>query len=382
MVALNYSQMLRNSGLASGDTIDERNRKAQKDRLFAQQEQRGGLALAREQQAQQQQQQQASIDAEAMAQLPELFKSGNHQGVADMFFKSPDITKRFLESQNIVTEADAKRETDLLTGLVTSTNPREYLKSKIEQLGETQDMSDEIAILESGMTDEQIRNSGLMGIAPLNKDLYENLSSAMQAGKPKPMTEYETQSIGVRQRANDLRSQELKAKDLERKIASEKNQLQREKMEQELSETKRKIEKEKRETNAQKQEDLAVFDTSIETIDRIIESPGFNDAIGVRMPGVSEIPGTDAQFTISQIDTLKSQNFLSQIQKMRGLGALSEAEGKKVADALGSLNVNMSEKDFKKTLGIIKNILNKGKKIMLSRYADDEPQKVKNWSDL
>ena len=81
---LNYAQELRNAGLASGDTIDERNRKAQQDRLFAQREQAGGLALAKEQAAFDQQQKQAVINKELEATAQKLFQSGDHQGLAEL----------------------------------------------------------------------------------------------------------------------------------------------------------------------------------------------------------------------------------------------------------------------------------------------------------
>ena len=55
-----------------------------------------------------------------------------------------------------------------------------------------------------------------------------------------------------------------------------------------------------------------------------------------------------------QMETLRSRSFLSSIQQMRGMGALSDAEGKKLTDAVGALNPSMSEKAFKESLTRIK----------------------------
>jgi hypothetical protein len=80
----------------------------------------------------------------------------------------------------------------------------------------------------------------------------------------------------------------------------------------------------------------------------------------------SFIPGTDRKDLEGLVDTLKSQSFLSKIQSFKGMGALSDAEGKKLTDAITSLNINQSVGQFKNNLGVLENYMNKAQSRLLS----------------
>lgn len=45
------------------------------------------------------------------------------------------------------------------------------------------------------------------------------------------------------------------------------------------------------------------------------------------------------------------------VQSLKGMGALSDAEGKKLSDAVGALSPKMSEKAFRDSIGKIRNQL-------------------------
>lgn len=61
---------------------------------------------------------------------------------------------------------------------------------------------------------------------------------------------------------------------------------------------------------------------------------------GVWNAAMRNIPGT-AEYDFSrEVDTLKSQAFLIGAQNLKGLGAMTEMEGKKVTDALGNLDLS------------------------------------------
>lgn len=81
----------------------------------------------------------------------------------------------------------------------------------------------------------------------------------------------------------------------------------------------------------------------------------------------SHIPGTDEHALMGHIDTLKSNVFLTQVEKMKGLGALTDTEGKKLESAIA--NLNPYSKDFATSLGEIKTTLAKAKKRMAQRQA-------------
>lgn len=181
-----------------------------------------------------------------------------------------------------------------------------------------------------------------------------------------------------------LKQLETQERTLDRQLARETNELKKQELEQKLANAKQ--EKVKAESQAKFEADnaIATFDNSLQTIDRIENAPGFNAAVGFRLPVVDSLPGGEAQEVIGLIETLQSQNFLNQIEKMKGLGALSNAEGEKVAAAIGSLNRDMSEKAFKRSLGQIREFLNKGKQAAMKKYGVDkqEQSNVIDWSSL
>jgi hypothetical protein len=86
-----------------------------------------------------------------------------------------------------------------------------------------------------------------------------------------------------------------------------------------------------------------------------ILSPGFTGyGVGTTLGKVaSYIPGSDRKDFEGLVDTLKSQQFLSAVQQMKGSGALSDAEGKKLDSAVSSLNLDMSASAFRNALGVI-----------------------------
>ncbi len=110
----------------------------------------------------------------------------------------------------------------------------------------------------------------------------------------------------------------------------------------------------------QQQTKEAGFDATrqtIGTINRLLANTnGLQGATG--MIGVQRFfPGTDAADFASQVETLKAQTFLPMVQQLRGMGALSNAEGDKLNAAVGALNFNMSEKAFAESLGRIRDQL-------------------------
>ena len=65
------------------------------------------------------------------------------------------------------------------------------------------------------------------------------------------------------------------------------------------------------------------------------------------------IPGRDKYNFENKLSVIKSDLFLASIQNMRGLGALSDAEGRKVEGAIAALNPSMSKEAFESELNNI-----------------------------
>ena len=113
---------------------------------------------------------------------------------------------------------------------------------------------------------------------------------------------------------------------------------------------------------AYSQSALDAFDRAIGTADRLMKHPGLSSAVGLKgltggFLGGWVVPGTDAADFTTELNTMKSQVFLPMVQSMKGMGALSNAEGEKLTSAIGNLDTRQSEKQFKASLtGIIKDL--------------------------
>lgn len=122
----------------------------------------------------------------------------------------------------------------------------------------------------------------------------------------------------------------------------------------------KKAEKQAKE-EAQKQGVVASFDSALDTLNRIATHPGKSSAVGFGGTTASMIPGTNAAGFASQLETFKAQVFLPQVQNLKGMGALSDAEGKRLTAAIGALDQKMKPAEFDSQLAIIKNDLNKAR---------------------
>lgn len=114
------------------------------------------------------------------------------------------------------------------------------------------------------------------------------------------------------------------------------------------------------------------IDNMLNTVDRVLKNPSLGDVLGSfegRMPGAASILDDEESDAIALIDTLGSQSFLSQIPNIKGMGALSNEEGKKLQAALQNLDRAQSEKQFKDNLKEAQRLLLKGRKNLAAQYG-------------
>lgn len=113
----------------------------------------------------------------------------------------------------------------------------------------------------------------------------------------------------------------------------------------------------------------ANIDNMLNTIERIKVNPRLNAVVGAiegRLPAFLDDDSADA---VALIETLGSQAFLSQIPNIKGMGALSNAEGEKLQSAFQNLSRKQSETQFKKTLEEATRLLIKGRGTLQDRYG-------------
>lgn len=101
-----------------------------------------------------------------------------------------------------------------------------------------------------------------------------------------------------------------------------------------------------------KDSQLASFDTMLGTLDRLARHPGLSRSVGLYSKAPT-MPGSDSANFQAELETFQSQAFIPMVAQLKGMGALSDAEGRKLTAAVGALNPAMSEQAFKQSLGRI-----------------------------
>lgn len=101
--------------------------------------------------------------------------------------------------------------------------------------------------------------------------------------------------------------------------------------------------------------DIASLNNTIGITERLYHHPGLSAVVGVPgftggLLGGKVIPGTDAAGFTSLMKNFDANAYLAQVTKMKGMGALSDAEGARLSAAIGSLSVSQSETEFMSNL--------------------------------
>lgn len=105
----------------------------------------------------------------------------------------------------------------------------------------------------------------------------------------------------------------------------------------------------------------AINTRAIDTIDALLDEGGRWEW-GVGLSSIFNwVPGSPGADFAAKLSQVRGQSFLSEIDKLKGLGALSDAEGKAATDAANALNENMSEGEFMNQVKIIKENLTKAR---------------------
>lgn len=109
--------------------------------------------------------------------------------------------------------------------------------------------------------------------------------------------------------------------------------------------------------NLTKASQIASFDTMLGTLDRLGQHPGLKRSVGL-VGALPTIPGSDSANFQAELNTFQSQAFLPMVAQLKGMGALSDAEGKKLTAAVGALDPKMGEKAFRESVQRITDDMN------------------------
>lgn len=147
-------------------------------------------------------------------------------------------------------------------------------------------------------------------------------------------------------------------------IAREGNDLKRQELQLKLEEARTARDTKVREKVATAESGASSIDNMLNTIERIKTNPQLDNVVGSlegRMPAAASLLDDEESDAIALIETLGSQAFLAQIPNIKGMGALSNAEGEKLQSALQNLGRAQSEKQFRANLDEAARLLKKGR---------------------
>lgn len=155
---------------------------------------------------------------------------------------------------------------------------------------------------------------------------------------------------------------------LNAQIAREGNQLKREELGLKLQEMKEKRDTAVREKAADLESARGNVDNMLNTADRILKTPmgvvgSAAGPVSSRMPTLSQ----DTADFEELVNTLGSQAFLAQIPNIKGMGALSNAEGEKLQAALQNFSLRQSPERLMENVKEAQRLLIKARKNMTAR---------------
>jgi hypothetical protein len=157
--------------------------------------------------------------------------------------------------------------------------------------------------------------------------------------------------------------------------------LQLEKLRQERLPSKKDLADEATKAQDQEQKSISTQEVLNGAVD-LYNHPGRKAATGASSI-LGMVPGTAAKGFTAKLDTFKAQTFLPMVSALKGMGALSDAEGKKLSDAVGALDRGMPEEEFANSLkGITQYLYKKGKSSGLNLTQPDFSAKASDDAKL
>jgi hypothetical protein len=188
-----------------------------------------------------------------------------------------------------------------------------------------------------------------------------------QASREQALTLGREKIQSAEQLAQDRNAIMLQIAQMNAALRGANSDVQRQLIEQRIEDLKVKADEKQATLQSQAQGKVAAFDSALDTLNVIATHPGKKSVVGALTGGVaSMIPGTDAAGFASQLETFKAQTFIPQVAALKGMGALSDAEGKKLTAAVGALDPKMKQKEFDAQVVKIKTSLEEAKQRALN----------------
>lgn len=332
---------------------------------------------------------QQEADAAFQKEYAAAIQSGDRQQVRDLMTKYPGQLEKIQSGMKWADEDQRNSIGTLAAGArLASSSPeamQSWLQNNAKELNRVGVDPNNVAQMyqqnPSGFG-EFVDHLGMAALGPID---YFNVQDKMAGRQQEQQRINETirnndmtnargwASNNIAQQNVNLRRMELEDKKYDRLIANETNALKLAELQDKRLQNQQAMEQAKRDKADAYNSGMDNLSRTIETATKVLNSPGFTGYFGTNLNPLSSrfIPGTEAADTETLVDTLKSQGFLSGIQQMKGMGALSNAEGQKVMDAIGSLSPNQSEKSARAAIKTIIKTTEMAQKRMQQKYGKD-----------
>lgn len=184
--------------------------------------------------------------------------------------------------------------------------------------------------------------------------------------------ELQKQGWDINKIQEDIRSskENTRLRAMEVSLSRENNQLKRKELEQKISEASEKQLEKVREKAADLESARGQMDNMLNTADRILATP--KGVVGSAAGPISSRVFTASQDTADfeeLVNTLGSQSFLAQIPNIKGMGALSNAEGEKLQAALQNLSLRQSPERLLSNVREAQRLILKSRQNLAKRYG-------------
>ena len=324
--------------------------------------------------------QQAEQKAAMQQELLNVIESDDIMAQRDFLAANPQYAQQLMGAIQFQNEATRKNLVDSSIRILQGEDPQEVIRDRAAFVSRMGGNPAETLDSLSDTPEESIRNARFLVAA------YGTPQQAEAVSEGKPITPFQQADLDIKRETLNLRKKEDETRRLEQKLKEEDNALKREKLQLEIDKKRQELDQSKVDIESEVRSGIDTIDKSLSSIDRAIDHPGLESATGLGS-SFPTLPGSPAANFESLLETIQSQQFLTSVKQMRGMGALSENEGKKLAAAAGSLSLSMSDDELKKELQRIRDTLSKAKRTMVGRLPDEEeqqdtPPSVVNWSDL
>lgn len=225
--------------------------------------------------------------------------------------------------------------------------------------------------------------------------------SAEQAksSQPQSMTDYQKTQTELRRQEIDLQRERAKLDAMMKAEQQQTNEIKKQELQLKIQQQQQKLDDAERqkqtnelEKNAALESGLQSTDNLLLTLDQILSTPSgviksATGPISTRLPTVSQ-DTADFEELINKFD---SQAFIAQIPMLKGTGALSDAEGRKLSASLQNLSLRQSPQRLLQNVKEAKQIMDKARQNLLKKYGAEQPAEAQkpasnqdaiDWSQL